>query len=58
MTDIKFPCKIYHLFSGRDAKGRPLPIREGETNFKELTVSSQKELDGFLKLGWTTEEPK
>lgn len=44
MADQKIPCKVYYA---RDKKPP-----------KVLMANSQKELEGFLRIGWTTEEPK
>jgi len=39
------PCKVYYP-------------REGRKPPKELIARTQAELDGLLRIGWTTEKPK
>jgi hypothetical protein len=43
MANANVPCKVYY------------PRANGEP--KELTASTQAELDALLRIGWKTEKP-
>jgi hypothetical protein len=43
-VDIKVPCKVYYPRDGKPPK--------------ELTASTQAELEGLLRVGWKIKEEK